>query len=236
MDDTHATVYVVDDNAEVRDAIGTLCRSTGLDVCSFASTEEFLRDEKADEPCCAVLDVRFPGAAATGLECQDRLRESGISLPIVFISGCADVRMSVEAMKRGAVDFLPKPFRDQELLDAIRIGLQRDRVRREAEEGLKAIRSRIAGLTPRQREMLTMMADGLMVKQMAGRLELSEVTIKVHRSRIMNKLGVRTPLELVRLVDRLLAAEEFGPSGVQRSPSDVVAKPSIISPPLVQVD
>ena len=143
MDDSRATVYVVDDSAEVRDAIVTLCRSTGLRVCSFASTEEFLRDEKANGPCCAVLDVRFPGAAATGLECQSRLRQTGINLPIIFISGCADVRMSVEAMKQGAVDFLPKPFRDQELLDAIRVGLQRDRMRRDAEEGLKVVRSRI---------------------------------------------------------------------------------------------
>jgi FixJ family two-component response regulator len=162
-----------------------------------------------------VLDVRFPATAPTGLELQRTLVLSGILTPIIFISGHADVRISVEAMKHGAIEFLPKPFREQEILDAIRHGIERDRARLERDDVLRGFRSRIGELTAREHDIMLLTAQGLLVKQVAAKLQLSEVTVKVHRARLMKKLQVRSLVELVRLVDSVDRAEhdarQFGP-------------------------
>ena len=148
-----------------------------------------------------MLDVRFPGTSPTGLELQRRLAETGVPIPIVFISGHFDVRVSVEAMKRGAVEFLPKPFREQEILDAIRHGIERDRRRIQRNDAVREARQRVETLTVREREIMLLMAEGLVAKQIAARLGVSEVTAKVHRARMMRKLELRSPIEVVRLID-----------------------------------
>lgn len=206
MPDDDAMVFVIDDDAEVRGGIGSLCRSIGLNVRVFASTEDFLAQYAPNGPACLILDVRFPGTSATGLEFQRAFSEAGMVLPIVFISGHADVRMGVEAMKHGAVEFLTKPFREQELLDAVRLGLERDRARLAAEECVSSIREQVDRLTERQRQIMLLMAEGLAVKQIAGELGLSEVTVKVHRARVMQQLKVRSAIDIARMVDRLNAA------------------------------
>lgn len=200
-----ATVYVVDDEIQIRTAVGSLCEETGHQVKLFASTEEFLAEAEniLPGPSCLVLDVRFPGTSPTGLELQRRLAETGVPIPIVFISGHSDVRVSVEAMKRGAVEFLPKPFREQEILDAIRHGIERDRKRLEREDTVREARQRVETLTAREREIMLLMAEGLVAKQIAARLGVSEVTAKVHRARMMRKLELRTPIEVVRLIDSM---------------------------------
>lgn len=205
MNAIQPTVYVIDDEEEVREAIGNLCRSTGLQVKLFALTEAFVGEYLQNGPSCLVLDVRFPATAPTGLELQRTLIETGISIPIVFISGHADVRISVEAMKRGAVEFLPKPFREQELLDAIRHGIERDCARLKREEALGEIKRRVGALTAREHEIMVLIAEGLLTKQIAAKLRVSEVTVKVHRVRVMRKLKVRSPVELVRMVDSMAA-------------------------------
>lgn len=182
MSSGQATVYVIDDEIQIRTAIGSLCEETGHQVKLFASTDEF-RGDYFRRPSCLVLDVRFPGTAPTGLELQRRLAETGVLIPIVFISGHSDVRVSVEAMKRGAVEFLPKPFREQEILDAIRHGIERDRRRLEREDSVREARQRVETLTAREREIMLLMAEGLVAKQIAARLGVSEVTAKVHRTR-----------------------------------------------------
>ncbi|HXH43434.1 MAG TPA: response regulator [Bradyrhizobium sp.] len=203
-----ATVYVVDDEVQIRTAIGSLCEETGHQVKLFASTDEFLAQPIASGPSCLVLDVRFPGTSPTGLELQCRLVEMGLPIPIVFISGHSDIRISVEAMKRGAVEFLPKPFREQEILDAIRHGLERDRRRLEREDTVREARQRVETLTAREREIMLLMAEGLVAKQIAARLGVSEVTAKVHRARMMRKLELRTPIEVVRLIDSMSGEAE----------------------------
>jgi len=203
MISNQATVYVVDDEIQIRNAIGSLCEETGHQVRLFASTDEFLTESLSDGPSCLVLDVRFPGTSPTGLELQRRLAESGVPIPIVFISGHSDVRVSVEAMKRGAVEFLPKPFREQEILDAIRHGIDRDRRRMEREDTVRGARQRVETLTAREREIMLLMAEGLVAKQIAARLGVSEVTAKVHRARMMRKLELRSPIEVVRLIDSM---------------------------------
>ena len=210
MSTSPATVYVIDDDTQVRNAIGDLCQETGLKAQLFASTDEFLAAELAEGPSCLVLDVRFPGASPTGLELQRVLAESGPSIPIVFISGHSDIRISVEAMKRGAVEFLPKPFREQELLDAIRLGLERDRGRLEREHKMREARLRVEALSARERDILLLMAEGLVAKQIAARMNVSEVTVKVHRARMMRKLQIRSPIEVVRLVDSIEAGLSNG--------------------------
>jgi FixJ family two-component response regulator len=167
----------------------------------FASTDEFLEERLSAGPSCLVLDVRFPGTSPTGLELQRRLAETGVSIPIVFISGHSDIRVSVEAMKRGAVEFLPKPFREQEILDAIRHGIERDRRRIQRDDAVREARQRVETLTVREREIMLLMAEGLVAKQIAARLGVSEVTAKVHRARMMRKLELRSPVEVVRLID-----------------------------------
>ena len=196
-----ATVYVIDDEVQIRNAIGNLCEDAGYQVRLFASTDEFREQRLASEPSCLVLDVRFPGTSPTGLELQRTLAESGVLIPIVFISGHADIRVSVEAMKRGAVEFLPKPFREQELLDAIRHGIERDRRRLEHDHSVCRARRRVESLTTREREIMLLIAEGLIAKQIAPRLRLSEVTVKVHRARMMRKLELRSSIEVARLVD-----------------------------------
>jgi FixJ family two-component response regulator len=201
MSTNQATVYVVDDEIQIRNAIGSLCEETGHQVKLFASTDEFLEERLSAGPSCLVLDVRFPGTSPTGLELQRRLAETGVSIPIVFISGHSDVRVSVEAMKRGAVEFLPKPFREQEILDAIRHGIERDRRRIQRDDAVREARQRVETLTVREREIMLLMAEGLVAKQIAARLGVSEVTAKVHRARMMRKLELRSPIEVVRLID-----------------------------------
>ncbi|MBR1173024.1 response regulator transcription factor [Bradyrhizobium sp. KB893862 SZCCT0404] len=203
MNSGQATVYVVDDEIQIRNAIGSLCEETGHQVKLFASTDEFLAETLSEGPSCLVLDVRFPGTSPTGLDLQRRLVETGVFIPIVFISGYSDVRVSVEAMKRGAVEFLPKPFREQEILDAIRHGLERDRRRIEREDTVRGARQRVEMLTSREREIMMLMAEGLVAKQIAARLGVSEVTVKVHRARMMRKLELRSPIEVVRLIDSM---------------------------------
>jgi FixJ family two-component response regulator len=201
MSTNQAIVYVVDDEIQIRSAIGSLCEETGHQVKLFASTDEFLRERLSCGPSCLVLDVRFPGTSPTGLELQRRLAETGVPIPIVFISGHSDVRVSVEAMKRGAVEFLPKPFREQEILDAIRHGIERDRRRIQRNDAVREARQRVETLTAREREIMLLMAEGLVAKQIAARLGVSEVTAKVHRARMMRKLELRSPIEVVRLID-----------------------------------
>jgi|HubBroStandDraft_2_1064218.scaffolds.fasta_scaffold20376_2 FixJ family two-component response regulator len=212
-----AMVYVVDDDAQLRDAIRNLCEETGYQVRLFASTDEFLQEKLAGEPSCLVLDVRFPGSSPTGLELQCSLAESGVPIPIVFISGHADIRVSVEAMKRGAVEFLPKPFREQELLDAIRHGIERDRRRIEHDHCVHRARRRVESLTMREREIMLLIAEGFIAKQIAAKLHLSEVTIKVHRARMMRKLELRSSIEVARLVDTVCSngarQSLFSPTG-----------------------
>ncbi|OAF14230.1 DNA-binding response regulator [Bradyrhizobium centrolobii] len=203
MSSNQATVYVVDDEIQIRNAIGSLCEETGHQVKLFASTDEFLAESLGKGPSCLVLDVRFPGTSPTGLELQRKLAESGVPIPIVFISGYSDVRVSVEAMKRGAVEFLPKPFREQEILDAIRHGIERDRRRLAREDAIREARRRVEALTTREREIMLLMAEGLVAKQIAAKLGVSDVTVKVHRARMMRKLELRSPVEVVRLIDSM---------------------------------
>lgn len=201
MGASRATIYVIDDDEQIRTLLGDLCHDAGLEVKLFGSTDEFSAEQLSDGPSCLVLDVRFPGTAPTGLDLQRTLADSGVSVPIVFISGHCDVRVSVEAMKRGAVEFLPKPFREQEFLDAVRLGVERDRRRLERELVVREARRRFEELTVRERDILLLMAEGLVAKQIAARMNVSEVTVKVHRARMMRKLQLRSPIEVVRLVD-----------------------------------
>lgn len=215
MISNQATVYVVDDEIQIRNAVGSLCEETGHQVRLFASTDEFLTESLSDGPSCLVLDVRFPGTSPTGLELQRGLAKSGVPIPIVFISGHPDVRVSVEAMKLGAIEFLPKPFREQEILDAIRHGIERDRRRLEREDTVREARQRVETLTAREREIMLLMSEGLVAKQMAAKLQLSEVTVKVHRARMMRKLELRSPIEVARLIDSM--GQETAHIGAGRS-------------------
>jgi FixJ family two-component response regulator len=195
------TVFVVDDDGSVRDAIGSLIRSVGLHAQLFASAQDFLGSPKPHAPACLVLDVRMPGLS--GLDCQRQLSEAGFHIPIIFMTGHGDIPMSVRAMKAGAVDFLIKPFRDQDLLDAIQQAIERDRNRRSAEQEMNALRERFASLTPRQREVMAWVVSGRLNKQIAGELGTSEITVKVHRSQVMHKMGADSVPDLVRMAGRL---------------------------------
>ncbi len=196
-----AIVYVVDDDAGMGASMASLLASVGYQTCCFPSAELFLAHPRADVPGCLILDVRLRGQS--GLELQRELQRTGRDLPIIFVTGHGDVPMSVAAMKAGAVEFLTKPFRDQDLLDAVHHGLELSRQRRDAAAGLTVLRQRYALLTPRERQVLPLVASGLMNKQVAERLNLSEVTVKVHRAQIMLKLDVRTVADLVRIADRI---------------------------------
>jgi FixJ family two-component response regulator len=200
-DDQQPVVFVVDDDPSVRDALAGLVRSVGMNVRLFASTQDFLASERPDAPSCLVLDVRLPGPG--GLDLQRELAESSSELPIVFITGHGDIPMSVRAMKAGAIEFLTKPFRDQELLDAINLGLERDRIRRSKAGSLALLRQRFESLTSREREIMAQVVTGKMNKQIAGDLNVSEITVKVHRGHVMRKMGAKSLAELVRMADAL---------------------------------
>jgi FixJ family two-component response regulator len=207
MPDASATVLVVDDDPDVRASIARLLRSVGVNARVFASIAEFLASAPPEGPTCLVLDVRLPGQG--GLELQRDLVASGKELPIIFITGHGDIPMSVRAMKDGAIEFLTKPFRDQELLDAIQLGLARDRARRANEAALASLRERFKTLSPREREVVIQVARGRLSKQIAGDIGISEATVKVHRSRAMRKMKARSLPELGRMADLLrLVSEE----------------------------
>ena len=196
-----AIVYIVDDDVSVREGLEDLLQSVGLATAAFGSTQDFLRSERADIPGCIVLDVRLPGQS--GLEFQRTLSDANIHLPIIFISGHGDIPMSVRAMKSGAVEFLTKPFGEQQLLDAVQTGLERDRARRSEAGVVAELRERFESLTPREREVFALAASGLANKQIAGQLDLSVMTVKVHRSQITRKMRAKSLIELVRMADRL---------------------------------
>ena len=199
--DEECIVIVIDDDDHVRTAVSDLLRSVRLKVNSFASVPEFLKSRMPDVPSCLVLDVRLPGLS--GLDLQAELNKSDVQIPIVFMTAHGDVPMSVRAMKSGAVDFLSKPFRDQDLLDAVQRGLEADRKRRATTNVRQQLVVAYESLTPREKEIMTLIAGGLMNKQIAGRIGVSVVTVKFHRGNIMRKLGARTIAELVRMADAL---------------------------------
>ena len=201
MSEEQPLVLVIDDDASVRAAIADLLRSVGLGVESFGSTEEFLRSERRDAPGCIVLDVRLPGPS--GLEFQRTLDKWNIQLPIIFISGHGDIPMSVRAMKSGAIEFLTKPLAEQELLDAIQAGIERDRARRQAAKVVAELRERFNSLTSRERDVLGLVVTGRRNKQIAALAKLSEMTVKVHRSQIMRKMRAKSLVDLVRMADAL---------------------------------
>ncbi len=195
------TVLVVDDDQEVREALSSLFRSVGLDSKLFASTAEFLQHKFPEAPCCLVLDIRLPGVG--GLDFQAQLTKANIHIPIVMITGHGDIPMSVRAMKAGAVDFLTKPYRHQDMLDAVAQAIERDRKRRDSEKSLAELRGLFDSLTTREREIMTLVTAGLMNKQVAAELGLSEITVKIHRGHIMRKMGVRSLADLVRAAEAL---------------------------------
>src|ERR1700676_919587 len=197
MPDANATVLVVDDDPDLRASVGRLLRSVGIDAQLFASMPDFLEATPPDGPACLVLDVRLPGQS--GLDLQRELAAAKRELPIIFITGHGDIPMSVQAMKGGAIEFLTKPFRDQDLIDAIQLGLSRDRSRRESEKSLATLKERFGSLSPREREIMIQVARGRLSKQIAGDIGISEPTVKVHRSRAMRKMKTRTVPEFCQL-------------------------------------
>jgi FixJ family two-component response regulator len=205
--DSNACVVVIDDDLEFRQSLGRLLRSVGLPAQLFASIADFLEAKLPDGPTCLVLDVRLPGQS--GLDFQRDLAAASVRLPIVFITGHGDIPMTVQAMKGGAIEFLTKPFRDQDLLDAVNIGLARDRARRENEEGLRALRARFDLLTTRERAILFQVAKGRLNKQIAGEMGITETTVKVHRSNMMRKIKAASLPELCRMVDKLKLLPEI---------------------------
>jgi FixJ family two-component response regulator len=209
MPDSSPTVLVIDDDVDLRASIGRILRSLGLDVQLFGSISDFLKSDPPDGPTCLVLDVRLPGQS--GLDFQRELAAANRELPIIFITGHGDIPMSVQAMKGGAIEFLTKPFRDQDLLDAIQLGLARDRARRENEAALAGLRQRFESLSPREREIVIQVARGRLSKQIAGDIGIAEATVKVHRSRAMQKLKARSLPELGRMVDKLKLVTEEPP-------------------------
>ena len=201
MKEEQPVVFVIDDDPSMRDSLQDLLQSVGMEARVFKSTQEFLRAERPDAPSCLVLDVRLPGQS--GLDFQRTLAASGIELPIVFISGHGDIPMTVRAMKAGAVEFLAKPFRDQDLLDAIQGGIERDRARRGDAALVAQLRERFASLTEREREIMALVVAGRQNKQIAAELGVSEVTVKAHRGQIVRKMQAKSLPELVRMADRL---------------------------------
>ncbi|MBL8552551.1 MAG: response regulator transcription factor [Hyphomonadaceae bacterium] len=201
MGEQAATVHVIDDDAALRAALDSLFRSTGLATRLFGSTTEFLAAPRAEGAGCLVVDIRLPGLS--GLDFQEQLAGLGVSLPVVLMTGHGDIPMSVRGMKAGAVDFLTKPFRDQDMLDAVAAAIARDRDRRAAEGRLDALRARYATLSPRERQVMALVAAGKMNKQIAGDLSLSEITVKIHRGAAMRKMEARSLAELVRMSEAL---------------------------------
>jgi FixJ family two-component response regulator len=209
MSAANSTVLVIDDDPELRASVGRLLRSVGLDAQLFASISDFLKSSPPDGPSCLVLDVRLPGRS--GLDFQRELAAANRELPIIFITGHGDIPMSVQAMKGGAIEFLTKPFRDQDLIDAIQLGLARDRARRENEQALAVLRERFESLSPREREIVIQVARGRLSKQIAGDIGIAEATVKVHRSRAMQKMKARSLPELGRMADKLKLVPEDQP-------------------------
>jgi len=201
MNEKNPCVFVVDDDASMRDSLRDLLGSAGLNVQTFASADEFLTSRRPDVPSCLVLDVQLPGLS--GLDLQQALAKSEVQIPIIFITGHGDIPMSVQAMKAGAVGFLTKPFRDQELLDAIQQALELDRRARERWARLEELHSRYRSLTPREREVIALVVTGLLNKQIAGELGTSEAAVKVHRQHVMEKMGAGSLADLVRIADTL---------------------------------
>ncbi|RST55395.1 response regulator transcription factor [Variovorax sp. MHTC-1] len=194
-------VFVVDDDLAMREALQDLLASVGMDVRVYASTQDFMQAQRPDAPGCLVLDVRLPGAS--GLSFQEELPRAGVDLPVIFITGHGDIPMTVRAMKAGAVEFLSKPFRDQELLDAIDAAIERHRAQRLETALVAELRQRFAALTQREREVMALVSTGRVNKQIAAELSISEATVKVHRGQIMRKMQAKSLAQLVRIADRL---------------------------------
>jgi len=196
-----STVYVVDDDAGVRRALSNLVRSVGLRVEVFASAAEFLAAKRPDAPACLILDVRLPGLS--GLDFQAELTKARNQIPIIFITGHGDIPMTVKAMKAGAIEFLTKPFRDQDLLDAVQVALERARATHESEQSAAQLRAKFEALTPREQEVMAWVTGGLLNKQVAAEIGVTEITVKVHRGKLTRKMGARSLAELVKMADML---------------------------------
>jgi FixJ family two-component response regulator len=194
-----AVVHVVDDDASLRGALESLFESVGLATRAYGAASDFLNASVADQPGCIVIDIRLPGMS--GLEFQAQLTRMGVRLPVIMMTGYGDIPMTVRAMKRGAVDFLPKPFHDQDMLDAVMAAIERDRQRRSADEGASQMRQRFETLTPREQQVMMLVTTGKMNKQVAGDLGVSEITVKIHRGAAMRKMGARTLADLVRMAE-----------------------------------
>jgi FixJ family two-component response regulator len=205
MNDEHSgsqsTVYVVDDDASVRRGLSNLIRSVGLRVEVFASASEFLAAKRPDAPACLILDVRMPGLS--GLDFQTELTKARNRIPIIFITGHADIPMTVKAMKAGAIEFLTKPFRDQDLLDAVQVALERARVAYQNEQSAAQLRAKFEALTPREQEVMAWVTGGLLNKQVAAEIGVTEITVKVHRGKVTRKMGAKSLADLVKMADML---------------------------------
>ena len=197
MTTAHSQVFVVEDDPSMRNALKNLLRSVGLDCQLYTSAQEFLDAEKPEVPSCLILDVRLPGMS--GLDLQKELGKEDIQIPVIFITAHGDIPMSVRAMKAGAVEFLPKPFRDQDLLDAIQMSLMQDRKRRERDSEIAVLQKRLQALTPREREVFPLVVSGRSNKEIAGEIGISEITVKVHRGNLMRKMQATSFAELLRM-------------------------------------
>jgi RNA polymerase sigma factor (sigma-70 family) len=209
MSEPESIVFVVDDDPSVRSAIGRLIGTVGLQVQLFGSAQEFLASKLPNVPSCLVLDIRLRGIS--GLALQRQLAEANVQIPIIFITAHGDVPMTVRAMKAGAVEFLTKPFHDQDLLDAIHSALERDRGRRQQEAGLAALRERFESLSPREREVVSMVVSGMLNKQIAAQIGTAENTVKIHRSRAMEKMQANSLADLVKMIQRLQVSPSKSP-------------------------